>query len=499
MNISIRNIPEETIKTDALVLPFFEEEPWDAYAGLDSIIGRLIKRTVDSGEFTAKHGQTTLLHVRNINAERLLLIGLGKRDIMTSEKIRQAGGKAFPFLREAGTADIAVSTRVLDTLQFSAGGGFKAALRPVYYFLEGGLLSLYRFEKYKNEEDRNSRRKNGKEIKSATILGDDKDVPLKWLQTIVSASSVTRDLVNTPANDMTPSIMAQIAKSLSIKKLKVGILEKRDAEKEGMGVYLAVAKGSAEPPKFIVMEYKGGKGAPVVLVGKGITFDSGGLSLKPSDGMEKMKYDMAGAAAVLGVMKAASEQGLPINLVGLLPTTENLPGGGAVKPGDVVTSITGKTVEILNTDAEGRLVLADALGYGIKHFKPRAVIDIATLTGACLIAFGNEAIAMMGNDQGLMDKLKRASEETYERVWQMPLYEEYKDYLKSDIADIKNMGGRIGSLVTAAYFLKEFVGDTPWVHLDIAGTAFNERDKPYLAKGASGVGVRLLLNFLKEF
>jgi leucyl aminopeptidase len=296
---------------------------------------------------------------------------------------------------------------------------------------------------------------------------------------------------------MTPSHLAKAALSLRKGKLSVRILERRDAQRLGLGAYLAVAKGSHEPPKFIVLHYKGGSKAPLVLVGKSITFDSGGISLKPAEGMEKMKYDMAGGAAVLGVMKAVSEAALPINLIGVLPATENLPGGSATKPGDIVRAVGGTTVEIINTDAEGRLVVADAIGYA-KRFKPRAVVDIATLTGACSIALGSEVIAMMGNDRGLLDTLKRCGDMVYERVWELPLFEEYKEYVKSDIADIKNTGGRTGSLVTSAYFLKEFAGEMPWVHLDIAGTAWVERERPYIPKGVSGVGVRLLLQFVRE-
>jgi leucyl aminopeptidase len=244
------------------------------------------------------------------------------------------------------------------------------------------------------------------------------------------------------------------------------------------------------------MTYKKKNIKPVVLIGKSITFDSGGISLKPSMGMEKMKYDMAGGAAVMGVMKAVSEMNLPLHVVAVLPATENLPGGSASKPGDVVKTIDGKTIEIISTDAEGRLALADAIGYS-KKLRPAAIIDIATLTGACSIALGNEAIAMFDNDDKLSDKMKKASDETGERVWQMPLYDEYKDYITSDIADLKNSAGRSGSLVTAGYFLKEFAGNTPWVHLDIASTAWTEKDRPYIPKGATGIGVRLLLQFLK--
>jgi leucyl aminopeptidase len=296
---------------------------------------------------------------------------------------------------------------------------------------------------------------------------------------------------------MTPTHLAQRALSLKKPPLSIKIIEKRDAKRLGMGAYLSVAKGSKEPPKFIVLDYKGAKGAPLVLIGKSVTFDSGGLSLKPPDGMERMKDDMAGGATVLGIVKVVSELRLPLRLIGILPATENLLGGSATRPGDVVRSVNGKTIEIINTDAEGRLILADALGFA-QRYKPRAIIDIATLTGACSIALGSEAIAMMGSDRQLMQKLKKAGDKTYERVWEMPLYSEYKDYLKSDIADIKNYGGKCGSLIASAYFLYEFTGKVPWVHLDIAGTAWLEKEKPYMPKGASGICVRLLLNFLKE-
>jgi leucyl aminopeptidase len=258
-----------------------------------------------------------------------------------------------------------------------------------------------------------------------------------------------------------------------------------------------VAQGSHQPSQFILLDYRGSRGRPLVLIGKTITFDSGGISLKPADGMEKMKYDMAGGAAVLGVIKAVSALQVPIHIIGILPATENLPGGSASRPGDVVRAINGKTIEIISTDAEGRMTLADAIGYALRY-KPRAVIDIATLTGACSIAFGSSAIAMMGNNRDLLDAVKRAGENTYERVWEMPLFEECKEYLKSDIADLKNTGGKNGSLLSSAYFLSEFAGKIPWVHLDIAGTAWGEKERPYIPKGASGVGVRLFFALIKE-
>ncbi len=487
MNISVRKITEKEIKSDALILPVYENQSFDVYSELDELIGGLIKKVIKSKEFTGKHGQLSLLHVKNINAERLLLVGLGNESDITSEKIRQSGGKSFSYLNKIGIKNLAVSNIPFEKI----AKGFSGDQQPVFYFIEGGLLVAYKFDKYKKAEN------NGR-IEHIYILGSNEKLPLKWLQISVSAVNFAKDLVNTPSNDMTPKILGRVAASIADRRTKIKILGQKDVEKEGMGAYMSVAKGSAEPLSFIVLEYKGGKGAPLAIIGKSITFDSGGISIKPADGMEKMKYDMAGGAAVIAIIKAAAEAKLPVNLIGILPAAENLPSGSASKPGDVVTSLSGKTIEIINTDAEGRLALADAVCYAIKYYKPKAVIDIATLTGACSIALGNEAIAMMGNNTEIMENLKRASTETCERVWEMPLYDEYKDYLKSDIADIKNSGGRNGSLVTAGYFLKEFAGDTPWVHLDIASTAWNDKEKPYHPKGATGIGVRLIINMLNQ-
>lgn len=489
MNIVASGLSETNIKADIVILPLLEAAQSELYSDVDDATGGLISRVIASKEFTGKHNQLSLLHVQHLRTERILLVGLGKRSELTSERVRRAGGKAFSFVRNLGLHDIAVSVRTLHGVPqpLLKEGRYK----QVVYFLEGGLLGVYRFEKYKKAE-------NGSNIKKITILDNYAMLPLKRLSVIVSAVYLARDLVNTPSNDMTPVHMGERAREAAGKKVKVRILKEKEIKREGMEAYLAVSRGSAEPPRFVVMEYKGGKGAPVVLIGKSITFDSGGISIKSAEGMEKMKYDMAGGAAVIAVLKAVSELSLPLNVTGILPAAENLPGGTAYKPGDVVSSINGKTIEIISTDAEGRLTLADAIGYAIKYMKPRTVIDIATLTGACPIALGNEAIAMMGNDDIIMDKMKDAADETYERVWQMPLYEEYKEYLKSDVADVKNAGGRVGSLVAAGYFLKEFAGETSWLHLDIAGTAWTEKEKSYIPKGATGVGVRLITDFLER-
>lgn len=491
----VENISLTDIKADVLILPFTEDYNGGVYAGLDDETAGLIKHVLDTKEFTGKHAELTLLHTKT---GRVVLVGLGKAEELTAERLRRAGGKVFisKYLKGHEVTSAALSAAIFKELRILDGAQHTAA----FYFIEGGVLSSYEFKRYKRPEKDQPQSLNTLTVLDAggSDVSDNSGGLVKWLDTVIPAVSFARDLVNTPSADMTPTILAETAKSLSGKLVKVNVLDAWDAKKEGMWSYLSVSKGSAQPPKFIVIEYYGGpvKMAPVAIIGKSITFDSGGLSLKPADGMEKMKYDMAGGAAALGIIKAASELSLAINLVAVLPAAENMPGGNATRPGDVVTAITGKTIEILNTDAEGRLVLADAIGYAIKHYKPAVVIDMATLTGACSIALGNEAIAMMGNDEALMDALKKASKETYERVWQMPLYEEYKDYLKSDIADIKNIGGRTGGLVTAAYFLSEFVTDTPWVHLDIASTAFADKAKPYIRKGATGIGVRLIMNYL---
>lgn len=486
MDIIVKDLSEAAAKTDLVILPFFEDSPPDLYSDLDMRIGGLIRKVRSAKEFTGKLNQLTLLHVGHISSDRILLAGLGKQADITIDRIRQAGGNALSHARSRGCGAIALSTSLLGSAALS-----EAKRDPSFYFLEGGLLGLYRFEKYRKQE-------NGRDIKKIIVLGSMENFPLKRLAAVTSAVNFAKDLVMTPSNDMTPSALGIVAKSLSGKKVKVTVLGKNAVEKAGMGAYLAVGKGSAEQPRFIIVEYKGGKGLPLVLVGKAITFDSGGISLKPPEGMEKMKYDMSGGAVVLGVIKAAAELSLPVNVTGIIPAAENMPGGHACRPGDVLTTITGKTVEIISTDAEGRLILADAVGYAVKHCKPSAIIDIATLTGACSIAFGSEAIAMMGTSAALMERLKEASLETYERVWEMPLYDEYKDYLKSDVADMKNAGGRSGSLVSAGYFLKEFAAEVPWVHLDIAGTAWNEKNKPYLTKGATAIGVRLLFSFLEQ-
>jgi len=480
MKILIERKAEQDFECDALILPLFEGEGVGPYGDIDELLGGVPGEAIKGGEFKGKLKEAYFLQsFGKIKARRVLLLGLGKMSEASSERLRQAGGRGAGFLAEAGLKEAALSARSIE----GAGLG----LLP---FIEGSLLSQYKFRLYKREE-------NGKELKSVAVLTErEMEEEARRASVLAEAVYFTRNLVNTPANDMTPSMLAKAAKSLAGEKVSVKVIGKEEAQDLGMGAYLSIAKGSAEPPQFIVVEYKGSESRPVVLIGKSITFDSGGISIKPSEGMEKMKYDMAGGAAVLGVIKAASELGLPVHITGVLPAAENLPGGTATRPGDVVRAIEGKTIEIINTDAEGRLALADAIGYARKFLEPQAVIDIATLTGACSVALGNEAIAMMATDDKLAARMERAGERTGERVWRMPLFSEYREYIESDIADLKNTGGKSGGLVTAAYFLKEFAGGTPWVHLDIASTAWTDKDKSYIPKGASGIGVRLLFEFL---
>jgi leucyl aminopeptidase len=299
---------------------------------------------------------------------------------------------------------------------------------------------------------------------------------------------------------MTPSDLALGAREVARRRgVTLKILDTTQMEKLGMNALLGVARGSSEPAKFIILEYYGRRKSdpPMILVGKGLTFDSGGISIKPSEKMDEMKADMAGGAAVMGTIMAAADLRLPVNVVGMIPATENLPGGGAYKPGDILKSLSGQTIEVITTDAEGRLILADALTYALRY-KPAAIIDLATLTGACIVALGDHVIGMLGTDDSLKDKIRKAADRTGERVWELPLWEDYHELIKSDVADFKNSGGRAGGTITAAVFLSKFVENVPWVHLDIAGPAWLAKDKPYIPRGASGVGVRLMVQVLRD-
>jgi len=458
-----------------------------------------IEALAETKDFKGKEGESVVLYTENrFAARRLMLVGLGEEKKLTLEKLRRAAATAAKKAQSLKLRSMAMEfpNRASATVKESTEDMSQA-------LAEGAALSLYRYDKYFTE-------KKEKEPKVERIVLFDGDVKrakqvrkgAQAAQVIIEAVYLARDLENAPSNEIYPESLAQAARQSGKRSgFKVTVFDKKKIERLGMGGLLAVSQGSAKPPRFIVLEYgENNKKAAgtAVLVGKGITFDTGGISLKPSANMSEMKMDMSGAAAVIGAFEAAARLQLPVHLVGLIPATENMPSGSAVKPGDIIKHYGGKTSEVDNTDAEGRLILADALGFA-ERYKPDVVIDLATLTGACVVALGHFATGMMGNDNGLMDKLKAAGEKTYERVWPLPLYDEYEKLIKSDVADVKNVGGRWAGAITAAWFLKKFVGNYKWAHLDIAGTAILEEPQDYAPKGGSGVGVRLLVEFLRNW
>ncbi|HSA87964.1 MAG TPA: leucyl aminopeptidase [Nitrospira sp.] len=485
----------DTVTTDALVLLFCEGEelPQEDGVILDRALGGALRAILQSKEFDGKAGEVVLFHTHGkIPAKRLILVGLGRKQELGLDQIRQALGHAVKRVRQAKAETFTV------VLPHVVPHG-ASPIDVGQTITEGAILGSYQFTAYRSDGP------TGREVKAMTILAPPGD-PLRQLSegirrgvATAEATVFVRDLCNHPSNVMTPTKIAQEAKAIAKETgVALKILEQKDMEKLGMGALLGVARGSHEPPKFIILEYRGARKKderPVVLVGKTITFDTGGISLKPAENMEHMKADMTGGAEVLAAMRAAARLKLPLNLVSILPTTENMPGGGAMKPGDIVKTLSGKTVEVQNTDAEGRLILSDGLSYAARY-KPAALIDIATLTGACVVALGQFAIGMFGTDTSLKEAIHRAGLRAGERVWEMPLWEEYFEQLRSDVADMRNIGGRGGGMITAALFLSKFAGDWPWVHLDIASTDWSERERAYIPKGPTGIGTRLLIQFL---
>lgn len=484
-------------KTSCLVIGRFEgrEDP-PLIREVDRALEGVISKAIRAGDFKGKLNQTSLIYTNGkISAERVLLIGLGNKRDFSLEKLREISGTAAGTIRKMGVRVISTTVHQLLEGLFSYRDLGQAVV-------EGSLLSLYSFDEHKTEK-----KEIPKKVKSLNLIMPLRHRGVKELEEgvlrgrkVCEAVSFARDMVSRPGNIATPAYLAEaaarIGKDLGIKS---AVLEKEDMEKQKMGALLGVSRGSGEPPKFIILEYSGAgkEKRPYVIVGKAITFDSGGISIKPSANMSEMKTDMSGGAVALGVMMAVASLKLPVNLVALVPSTENLPSGRAYKPGDILTSMSGQTIEVLNTDAEGRLILADALTYA-ERYNPEAVIDIATLTGACIIALGHHATGLMGNNEGLKRKLIRAGEETGERLWELPLWDRYKEQIKSDIADVKNVGGRDAGTITAAAFLERFAKKYHWAHLDIAGTAWEKKGIPYVPKGATGVGVRVIVKFLEN-
>jgi leucyl aminopeptidase len=479
-------------KAGAILVTHFEgvKSPEGDAAAADKALGGAISNLIKQGDIKGKLNEISVLHsLGKLPASRVVVVGLGKKKELTVNKVRGAVAETCRYLRGKAVTSLA-------SVALGAGVNGIKSDEAVQAMTEGALLGLYTFRRYITKKE-----DNFGEIKELTIYGKEKTSLEKAIargKIPAEAANWARDMVNEPSNFMTPSDMASAARQLAKKYgLKVEVFEKEKIKEMGMGGLLGVSQGSQQPPRFIVLSYKGraADGIDIALVGKGITFDSGGISIKPSEHMADMKRDMAGGASVMGAIMAIAQLKPAINVTALIPATENLPSGTAMKPGDIITAMNGKTIEVLNTDAEGRLILADALSYANK-LGAKAIIDVATLTGACQIALGNICSGAFTNNQPLLDKVIAAGKEVGEPAWQMPMLDEYKELIKSDVADIKNVGNRYGGAITAAKFLEEFVDKTPWVHLDIAGTADTDKEKGYLVKGATGVPVRTMVEFV---
>ena len=487
------NIKSESSVKNTQLLCGFVLENSNKVLGLkkfDSKITSAINQSLKDME--GKLGRFSIIPVPGGKpAQRILLAGIGKKENLTKDTIRNISGKIAQKARELKLKEfsiIAPPSFVIDQIS------------SVSQIIEGSKMALYKFDKFKAE-------KAEKSPDLTIVVSKSKKISqtIKTSEIIADGAIFTKSIANLPPNECTPSTLADFAKIMSKKnKMKCNIISKLELKKKGFGGITAVGKGSKNEPKLIVLEHNRGKRneKQIVLVGKAVTFDTGGISLKPGASMDEMKFDKCGGCTVLGIMKAVSELKLPINIVGIVPSVENMPDAEAYRPGDIVKLFSGKTAEILNTDAEGRLILADALSYGEKHYAPKAIIDFATLTGACIVALGNNVAAIVSNDEKLALKIKDASKKTTEDVWELPLTQDFMDMIKSDVADMKNVGiGRAAGTITAAAFLKNAIEKTPWVHVDIAGVAWTQtatKEKSYNPKGATGFGVRLILDYLQN-
>jgi leucyl aminopeptidase len=482
MNVNIETRPIPDIEADALIVVGFEGAP---PGGIPA--GDLVKELYDSREFSGKSLEIAVLHrPLGLKAKRLVLAGGGKQDRFNAAELRKLSGAVVRSLKSKGVRSI-----VLALIEPFNSADFGAAA------VEGALLADTEADRYKTDP-----KKNEKAVDSFAVLGIS-EAALERARILAEAQNFTRALANEPPNILTPLRLAESAREMAAQQgLECEILDENRMRELGMGALLGVAQGSAQPPALIVVRYKPA-GAPASkdhlgLVGKGVTFDTGGISIKPSDGMEKMRYDMAGGAAVLGAMQAIAQLKPSIPVTAFVPAVENMPGSRAQRPGDIVTTLSGKTVEVLNTDAEGRLILIDTLTYALR-LGCTHLVDAATLTGAVVVALGAVNVGAFTNNQPFLDKLLGAAKSEGEKMWQLPLDDEYKEALKSSFADLHNIGGRPGGSITAAMFIGDFAGDTPWVHLDIAGTAWLDDAKPYMAKGATGVGVRTFVKLAESW
>src|SRR5215467_11526351 len=495
MQIIMETNPYASLETEAIVTQVFEaDNPIQGrVAELDQNLGGLLKRLANAGELTGKSLEFTLLHAPGgLKAARLLLVGAGKREQFSAAVLRKIAGAALRSLKN----------KSLKNMAFLAAGVLPPA-EEAQAFAEGMITADFETDKYKTD-------KKEKRVETVTLAGFPEseiraaEKGLAAGKVIAESQNFTRDLVNEPSNKLTPRILAEKAEAMAKEAgLAVEIFDEKKIADLKMGALLSVAQGSAEPPRFITVTYTPANpkpGAPVIgLIGKAVTFDTGGVSIKPADGMEKMKYDMAGGATMLGVMRALSALKPNVKVICCVPATENMVGGKAQKPGDIQTAMSGKTIEVLNTDAEGRLILADAVHYA-KQLGATHLVDAATLTGAIVVALASINVGVFGSDQAWTDKLLASAKATGEKMWQLPMDDEYREFIKGSFADIQNIGsGKGGGSITGAWFIREFAGDTPWIHLDIAGTAWNDDAKPWLAKGPTGVALRTLVHLVSAF
>jgi leucyl aminopeptidase len=497
MQITLESKPYAALETEALVSYVFEET--DPIQGriseLDQTANGLLRSLAKSGELTGKTLEMTLIHApAGLKAARLLLVGAGKREQFTSATLRKLAGAALRYLKARSVKQLAFLVRENNATEESA--------QPI---AEGVLTANFETDKYKTEK------KNDKSVDTVLLTGysdAERSAAEKGLargRIIAESQNFARDLINEPSNKLTPKILAEKAEAMAKQAgLAVEILDEKKITELKMGALLSVSQGGPEPPRVMVVTYTPANprpGAPVIgLIGKAVTFDTGGISIKPADGMEKMKYDMAGGATMLGVMRALAALKPNVKVICVVPATENMPGGTAQKPGDIQTAMSGKTIEVLNTDAEGRLILADAVHYA-KQLGATHLVDAATLTGAIVVALASINVGVFGGaDQAWTDKVLASAKAVGEKMWQMPMDDEYREFIKGTVADIQNIGsGKGGGSITGAWFIREFAGDTPWVHLDIAGTAWNDDAKPWLAKGPTGVALRTLVNLAMSY
>ncbi len=492
VQVKIEKAKIDQKQTSLLVIGVFEnEQDFSQSKELDPAVFASIKETLDNKEFRGTSGSSVLIYTLGKGPmKKIMLLGLGKREKFTDEVARICAGKAAQKAKELGAKEFSI-------LQFSnLDEGLVEAMT------EGVTLALYSFDKYKAAEDGKAK------IEEVSILINSDSPKFQSIadraDLVVRAVNFARDIGNLPPNDCAPAQLASTALSLAQEYgMKARVIDRYELENMGMGGIVAVGKGSNNPPKLIILEYTGAAGdqKPYLLVGKAVTFDTGGISIKPGEKMDEMKFDKCGGCTVLAVMRAVASMKLAVNVIGIVPSVENMPSSTSYRPGDIIKMYSGKTVEVLNTDAEGRMILADALAYGIATYSPKAVIDLATLTGAAIIALGANVAALVGTNKQLADRLRKLSDRTGEKMWELPLYDEFHEQIKSAYADIRNIGGRPGGAITAAAFLSNFVSDVPWVHIDIAGTAWTQDgtyERSYNPKGATGFGVRTLVKLLME-